>query len=88
MKPILLILSFLFISLASKAQIPLDSVYTDSATWTNFYVSTYWGSSNSYSVSRVGYTFQLNNDTTVNATTYKKVYRRYIASYSLSLIHI
>lgn len=84
MKPILLILSFLFISLASKAQIPLDSVYTDSATWTNFYVSTYWGSSNSYSVSRVGYTFQLNNDTTVNATTYKKVYRRYIASYSYS----
>ncbi len=84
MKPILITLSTLLFSFAATAQIPLDSIYTDSATWTNFYVSTYWGTSSSYSVSRVGYTFHLSNDTIVNATTYKKVYRRYIASYSYS----
>lgn len=64
----------LFISASSTAQIPLDSIYRDGAVWTQLYNHEYWSTSSLSTKGTTGYTLTIVGDTTINTTTYKKLY--------------
>lgn len=83
MKPILLILFTLFLSLASVAQIPLDSFYKDGTRWVDIcYYQRSLTSSSPVNGSEA-YEYVINGDTTMNNNTYKKIYSRMIGSSTL-----
>lgn len=86
MKPILLILSALFLSLASIAQIPLDSFYKDGTRWKDIYYTVRTPTSHDLIKKGVASEYLINGDTIVNGLQYKKFYYRIIYSKTISTI--
>lgn len=74
MRPILLVLCALFLTLASTAQIPLDSFYKDNTRWISFadYTARSHTSSTGEAKGSVVLEYKISGDSIINNDTFKK----------------
>lgn len=62
------------LNIRAAGQVPLDSIYRDGAEWTQFYDYKYSAGSSLSNKGTMGYTLTIAGDTTIDTTTYKKLY--------------